>query len=145
MNLRDAITSHPTVSAFDLATSLVDQIDKNEIILILSNEISRIRRTEVSSVERSVFSSLASNTPQVSLVTPDYIQAFKELFDEKFKLGDGTEVEWGKATVEEHLIRRDMLTKKRDGLTRTISRHDEAIRILTVTGARCLDEVQTLV
>lgn len=55
---------------------------------------------------------------------------------------NGTEyVEWGAATVEDHLARIAYLTTLRDGIDNTIARHEEAITRIASAGATCLDDI----
>lgn len=59
-------------------------------------------------------------------------------------LPDGTRVEWGEATREQHAARLEMLTKHAASEIETAARHRAAIDTLDATGARCLNEVREL-
>lgn len=64
-----------------------------------------------------------------------------EMLRTRIALGDGVEVEWGRATVEQHEQRVAMLQKIRDGISNTIERHMTAIRLIRQAGVSCLAEI----
>lgn len=67
------------------------------------------------------------------------MQFTSALINSTFRLPDGTEVVWGEATLLQHQLCREMLTKQVVGINDRIQLHDEAIRILAETSARCIN------
>lgn len=59
-------------------------------------------------------------------------------------LPDGTRVEWGEATREQHAARLDMLAKHAAGEIESASRHRAAIEALDAAGARCLNDLASV-
>ncbi len=59
----------------------------------------------------------------------------------RFATGDGRFVLWGEATIDDHRMRMEMLTRLRNGLDATIARHQSAIDLLVESGARCLNDL----
>lgn len=51
-------------------------------------------------------------------------------------------VEWGTATVEDHLNRITYLTMLRGGIDVTIARHEQAVAEITAAGVACLAEIE---
>jgi hypothetical protein len=102
---------------------------------IVAHAIGMNRRAKVRNIER--------RAPRKGLgKTFDSVQARKEMAEAFFALGDGTEVRWGEATVEQHRQRIDMLVKMQSGLGVTIARHESAIAEIEAAGVSCLDEVE---
>lgn len=58
-----------------------------------------------------------------------------------FALPDGTFVTWGEATVLDHEARVAMLHKLRDGIERTISKHQSVMAQLVQSKVRCLNDL----
>lgn len=64
-----------------------------------------------------------------------------ELLASSFKLGDGTSVTWGQATVRQHQQREDMLLKDAGGTIETAARHKAARGMIEEAGVTCLAEI----
>lgn len=56
-------------------------------------------------------------------------------------LPDGSRVEWGEATREQHAARLDMLAKHAAGELETAARHRAAIGAIDAAGVQCLNEL----
>lgn len=69
------------------------------------------------------------------------LETTRELLSTVFALGDGTEVTWGTATIEQHKQRIEMLTKNAAGIVETASRHTAAVRMIEEAGATCLADL----
>lgn len=59
-------------------------------------------------------------------------------------LPDGTRVEWGEATREQHAARLDMLSKHAATELETATRHRAAIDALDAAGVRCLNDLASV-
>lgn len=57
---------------------------------------------------------------------------------------DGTRVEWGEATREQHAARLEMLSKHAATELETATRHRAAIEALDAAGARCLNDLASV-
>lgn len=69
------------------------------------------------------------------------LETTKELLSSSFALGDGTQVTWGSATVEQHDQRIKMLMKNVEGTMETAVRHGAAVKMIQTAGVKCLAEV----
>lgn len=63
----------------------------------------------------------------------------QDLLSTTFRV-DGEEVSWGNATVQQHKLRAEQLTKQAVGTLETVSLHTSAIQDLEQSGAICLNE-----
>ena len=130
-----AAAENPTADPQKLAARLYQRIGRKEVIALLAREIAHRQRGLVANIEINAFK---GRMHDVTLPALDASPDFAVLFGTSFKLGNGGEVLWNLATLEEHQRRVLMLEKMRAGLDRTIDRHREAIQILETTGAKCL-------
>lgn len=151
MSLASEITkvaqADPTGDPTALATNLLRRLTKADLTALLAEEIAHQQRGVHAAAEASAFADkftetvrsggLLRRSPSVPVPTDQ----FRALFDSPFKLGDGTAVVWGEATVEQHEQRITFLSKLRDGLDRTIDRHREAIAAIRSAGVSCLAEI----
>jgi len=69
------------------------------------------------------------------------LETTKELLSSVFALGDGTQVTWGSATVEQHQQRIKMLMKNVEGTMETAIRHEAAVKMIQAAGVKRLIEV----
>lgn len=143
----EIVAANPERDARTIAVEVLAKCTKNDLLPIVEDEVAEHMRNAVRGVEVAAFKSQYQGVTLaqsgVELVSaPVTREMFKRLFHKRFALGDGREVMWGKATIEEHSQRIEMLRKKRDGLDSTISRHMQAIIALQKSGARCLDEME---
>ena len=72
---------------------------------------------------------------KVASVIEQYIEEIKleltdELLEETFARGDGTQVKWGEATIEEHRVRARRLRRLAAGNAEAAARHELAIKML---------------
>lgn len=58
-----------------------------------------------------------------------------------FRLGDGKEVEWGKATTVQHMARIAWQNTQIDAIKLDIARHERAVELIRAHGVDCLDEI----
>jgi hypothetical protein len=82
---------------------------------------------------------------KVSEVVREYaeqirLEVTEELLRSKFALGDGTELTWGGATVDQHRQRIELLQRNAVGTLETAARHQAAIRMLEEKNVSCLEE-----
>lgn len=141
-----AAKADPFGAADDLARRLMASVRKDDLLPLLVREIAHAQRHQNRWAERSAFSerfaASVSALPETSEIAAASLDDFKALYETPFKLGDGTSVTWGAATVEQHEIRLSMLRAIRAGLDRTIARHEEAVAILRSSGAPCLEQIR---
>jgi hypothetical protein len=64
-----------------------------------------------------------------------------ELLDSTFALGDGTQVRWGEATIEQHQARRDLFVGNAQANMEGAARHEMAIDQLTKARVATLREL----
>lgn len=69
------------------------------------------------------------------------LETTRELLESVFALGDGVEVTWGDATVEQHRQRIALLVGNATGNVEAAVRHEAAIQMIAAADARCLREV----
>jgi hypothetical protein len=69
------------------------------------------------------------------------LEVTTELLASTFALGDGTDVTWGEATVEQHRQRIDLLARMAEGTIETAARHQAAIDLIEENGVARLAEV----
>lgn len=69
------------------------------------------------------------------------LELTNELLAAPFALGDGREVTWGAATVEDHTQRIELLYRNAGGNIATAKRHEAAVRMIIEASARSLAEV----
>lgn len=142
----EIVAANPERDAHGIAIDVLAKCTKNDLLPLVEDEVVNHMRNAVRGVERATFQSLYKGV-ELSQSGVEYVSApasrdaFRSLFHKKFALGDGREVLWGKATVEEHKQRVEMLRKQRDGIDSTIQGHMQAIITLEESGARCLDEM----
>lgn len=65
----------------------------------------------------------------------------EELLSKLFALGDGTQVAWGEATIEQHEQRIELLMGNILGNIDTLKRHQLAVELLTERGVTCLNDL----
>lgn len=65
-----------------------------------------------------------------------------ELLQASFAVGEGRQVSWGDATVNDHLTRIQLLLSQAGGNVSTANRHKAAIHLLQKNGVKTLNEVK---
>lgn len=86
---------------------------------------------------------------RVATAIEQYIEDIKleltdELLEETFARGDGTQVKWGEATIQEHRVRARRLRRLAAGNAEAAARHELAIKLLIDSGAVTLGELRSL-
>lgn len=142
LRITAALQKMPKSDSRLVAKYILDRTPKREMIALLAEEVDHVRRIETRKVETSAFRSFFSKSAR----TPELqsLDTLRPAFAEKFNLGEGFVVQWGKATVEQHRRRIAMLAKLRNGLSESIRRHEYAIQLLEQSGASCLDEIKVI-
>lgn len=137
------VTAQPDADAAALSSEILRMCSKADLEPLLVAAIENVQRGMVRSRERANFDRLmASIQPQILPTVPTFNSAdFVPFLKQRIAIGDSSRTTWGLATVEEHRARLAMLMAQRNGLTVTIRRHEEAIRLLEESGARCLADV----
>lgn len=146
IKIRDAANAAPSEDPKVIAEDLLHNVlTSDDVIDILAEHVMHYQRLHVLSCEKRVFQSFFKTNTSLSTTVrssvADIAFQLSGLFDKEMKLGDGTSVTWGKATIEQHEQRIAVLEKIRDGIDDTISRHREAISILQKAKAKCLEEI----
>lgn len=72
------------------------------------------------------------------------IELTDELLEETFARGDGTQVKWGEATIDEHKIRAQRLRKLAAGNAEAAARHELVIRMLDESGSSTLFDLRSM-
>jgi hypothetical protein len=140
--LREFVEGNSDGDPMELAGMFYETAEKTTLIQLLAGEIQNIQREMVKELERAAFSEeLFRRFPEgVAFKMPEPSERFAKLMENKFAMGDGRVVAWGKATIKEHQMRIEMLKKQRDGIDETIRFHEKAIEIIESANATCLDE-----
>lgn len=84
---------------------------------------------------------------RVASAIEQYIEEIKleltdELLEETFARGDGTQVKWGEATLQEHQVRARRLRRLAAGNAEAAARHELAIKLLVDSGSVTLLELR---
>lgn len=79
------------------------------------------------------------------LVQHTRLTVTRELLESRFALGDGTDTTWGEATVQQHEMRVEMLTRNAAGIADTAARHLAAIEMIKESDASCLADLPVAV
>lgn len=146
-NIRATISAttkdHPNASTSDIAHAIAEQSTVADLYPLILDAVEHARRDGVRAAERAVTSQRLSliadrvyNQPEMN--RPDCLASF---LDQRWRLGDGTVVKIGEATLPEVRQRLDMLYRQRDGLNRTIEVLESIAGELERTGARCLNDL----
>ena len=146
--IRKVAADDPTADPLDLARSVLSGLRKDDLLPLIAREIKDAQRFHSRTVERAFFDR-GFRAAVEAVPSPEEARAvalgdFMELYNTRFRLGDGTSVTWGQATIEQHEIRLAMLRKLRAGLDRTIEQHERALVLLRTSGAPCLEEVREI-
>lgn len=138
--LREQIARNPDTDSEILAARIVRQREcRDELAHALAREIDHMRRETARGVEAHAFRRFFE--VQRAGGAPCVAESLRAVFREKFALGDGSVVEWGRATIDQHRARVAILSRQRAGIEATIARHEAAIELIASHGATCLDEV----
>lgn len=146
MNIQERInkevTDQPDWEADQIAERIQRFCSKQDYWPLLIAAIQNRQRMHTRLMEDQRFAELMANLRPDPLPLPSMpaqsIGDFLPLLRRPIQIGDGTRSSWGMATVDQHRLRLAMLMAQRNGLTQTIHRHEEAIRLLEESGASCL-------
>lgn len=105
--------------------------------LVLAH-VDAVLRTRVRITEAEVIPSIRKHGARVFRPALDRKAMYLRM---KFALGDGTEVTWGDATVDQHLARIAMLERQVAGVSQTIERHRYAVDAIRKAGVSCLADL----
>lgn len=136
--LRDAAEAHPHDDPHAIANELMAKLRKADLVDLLADGIASMQRSRVRKIETAAFNPETAERVAEAMDRPDPLATLR---GETFRLGNGREVSWDKATVEEHRQRVEMLERIRAGIAATIDRHQEAIRRIEDAGVTCLAEL----
>lgn len=155
--IRKAARAEPNGDENVLARQLVMSHTKEELIPVVADRIANAQRNLVSSAEREATAGaetaefrtkfreqyidrlMSGMKPKVK----ESMAVFRPLFDTTIRIGDGTPpIKRVDATAEQMRIRLAMLDAQILGLQRTRALDAEHLRILEVTGAKTLGDVQ---
>lgn len=151
MDLRELIKQELNQSADDsdvVAARMIAAASRSDrtawLQTLLSDKVDNVRRNGYRTVERAAFAAIYAATHEPVRAAYDSCEERAKLvtlFRNTFALGDGRDVSWGRATVEEHRIRISLLQKKADGIIKTVEQHEIAITLIEGAGVECLDQV----
>lgn len=141
INKEVAATTEATADA--IAQRVMRMCSRDDLVPLLVAAIENVQRAYVRRDEQRHLAKLvASFRPSLLPSVPSIgTSEFLPLLRRTIKVGKGNRTTWGLATIEEHKTRLAMLMAQRNGLTETIRRHEEAIRLLEESGATCLAEL----
>lgn len=130
----------------ELAADIAPTLSPDSVVEMLADYIRTVQRNLTRKRERAVFEAMASG-PEVRAAFDEaqvrmanLHQSFAPLFRSIFVV-DGQRIEWGRATIEQHVARIRVLEKLSAGLQDTIERHRVAIAAIRTAGVTCLEEV----
>jgi hypothetical protein len=145
--IHNAILANPSASADDIAADVLKQVRKVDVLPLVIDEVMLQQRYATRRMERSVTirrlgpllersGSFAAASTEV-----DNRERLLVLMRQVWRLGDGSTVAIGQATLPEIEQRLDMLRKQHAGLSQTIKILETVQAELKRSGARCLDDL----
>lgn len=140
--LRDWARRYPHEDPEVLAERALLKLRKVQIIPLVAEHLARLQRLIAHENEVRAFTEVfRRNRGAVAMpmIVPTN-DLFRDLFLQRFSVGDGREVTWGDATVEDHEARIAFLELQARGLMDTVERHRASIALITAAGATCLKE-----
>lgn len=157
--LRAAVAEHPDEASDTIARRFVARVTKAQLVALVAHDVRDLQRERTRGVERRAFARLdpppvpKSGDLAERLERPsrgyagrrdraaDEVSCWRRIAGQTIRLGDGTNPTWGQARVAQHESRIVMLRGNRDGIDRTIGRHERAIRAIREAGVECLDDL----
>lgn len=150
--IREIVDEHPEGDPGDLALLVLARITKEDCLPVITEAVQNAQRLRVNAREKRAFTELFNGGTTVKAKVKrrekkdNRMEAFRPLFNSSFELGNGEgRVMWMKATVEQHRLKVERLTKIRSGIDETITRHLEAIRLIEAAGVSSLEELTVAV
>ena len=142
--IREIAVRRPHDDPRRLAMDALKDINTDDLTALLADAIECAQRHISRDVERSAFTDLfadKSGTVHIpNIETSDSLKTFLALLSTRFSTGDGEIVTWGDATIAHHQRRISFLENMRGGITETIERHHNAIKIIRDRDVECLNE-----
>lgn len=135
-----AVEADPSGDPYFLAGQVLSKVTKADLLDLVAEEVKHAQRSAARRAERQAFRSMVDRKPRPVPAMPED-SPLRALFATGVSMGDGSRVEWGTMTVEQHEARIAMLAKMRGGIDSTIAQHTEAIRLITEAGVSCLAEL----
>lgn len=139
--ISEVVGENPGTDSDSLAASILKRINKTDLLPLLIDAVRGAQRTVYRDREQEVIRELMGRStarkPGPLVANP----ALAALMTSRFRPGDGTEVDFAFATVEQHEQRVHLLSQMRAGLERTIALHQAAIDRLRATGVKCLADL----
>ena len=145
MTLKDligkALDDTPDADPHDIARLIFGKVETEDLLRLIAREVEWTQRGLARVVEHGAMTAFRG---RFSGPLPPRLRAdpnLSALFRSTFSLGNGTDISWGKATIEQHEQRIAFLEKQREGLGRTITQHQDAIKAIRQAGASCLNDL----
>lgn len=144
--LSEWVEANPNQDAQTLASKIIDKLPTEELVRLVAEEIDHIRRMKARVAEAEAFRSFRPSIKPGRVERKQHINAgaFRAVIGSTFKVGNGVEVSWGQATIEQHEQRVAMLERMRNGLDDTIRNHKATIAAMRDAGVNCLDDLLAL-
>lgn len=145
MTFADLVHANAGLDVEVLAEKALDELPRTELVVLLGELVRHERRRVCAARERDLWRELISHSREPGPIAKSdrpVSSGVKGLLVQRFALGDGTSVEWGAATVDQHETRIAMLRRMRDGIDLTIDRHRSAIEAINEAGVSCLADLQ---
>lgn len=139
----EALKGTPDADPHDIAASIFGEVETDDLLRLIAREVEWTQRGLARAVEHEAMTDFRN---RFSGPLPPQLQddpGLSALFRSKFSLGDGRDIAWGEATVEQHEQRIAFLEKQRDGISRTIAQHQSAIKTIRQAGVSCLNDLFT--
>jgi len=140
--IHEALEGTPDGDPHVIARSIRRRVPTEDILNLIAREVEWTQRGLARLVEQEGMASFRSRfSGQPLPPMPGVDPSLRALFRSSFHLGDGSSVSWGDATVEQHEQRIAFLEKQLDGISRTVTKHREAIKVINEAGAMCLNDL----
>ena len=145
-----AVSADPEASAIDVAEAVFRQSTKGDLLPLIAAEVRREQRKRVRTVEQRHGVVMMNHyrkpsapiSERVTLSSSsDLVGRLRTFMEQPIRLFDGTSTTWGKATLEELRQRREELQMQRAGIDESIRLLDDAIDVLLITKAKCLEDI----
>lgn len=155
-SLRDIIRKwvefDPKADDRRIADRVLGDLTQGQMVELVLPIIGQVRREGARRIEHRVHREFFASLPprkvssveerreairHIAMRLPDK----RDLLKTTFALGDGREVEWGKATVDDHRQRLAMLSSQQDGIGETMLLHEAAIEQIVAAGVTSLGDL----